>query len=149
MTHARAVQVRNSNSAMAKSNPIHVAVGVILNGDGAVFISRRHAHLHQGGKWEFPGGKVEAGETVLAALQRELQEECNIAVEQALPLTVIEHDYGDKRVRLDVWQVTSFSGEVKQREGQEWCWVAKHELDAYPFPAANQAIIDCLVQGQI
>lgn len=146
MTHVHAAQVRNTNSVMANSDVVHVAVGVITDGDGKVYISRRHSHLHQGGKWEFPGGKLELHENVVQALHRELREECGIVVEEASPLTVIEHDYGDKKVRLDVWQITAFSGQVTQREGQEWCWVPCHELAAYPFPAANQAIIDCLLQ---
>ncbi|MBY6063869.1 8-oxo-dGTP diphosphatase MutT [Pseudidiomarina sediminum] len=131
---------------MASSNPVHVAVGVIEDTDGNVFISKRHKALHQGDKWEFPGGKVEAGETVYDALVRELREECNIEVTAASPLTVIHHDYDDKRVVLDVWRVTRFTGEIEQKEGQEWLWVAPYALVAYPFPAANQPIIDLLQQ---
>ncbi|KFZ31244.1 7,8-dihydro-8-oxoguanine-triphosphatase [Pseudidiomarina salinarum] len=127
---------------MASSDRIHVAVGVIENADGHIFISRRHQHLHQGDKWEFPGGKVEQGEEVYRALCRELLEECNIEVQDATPLTVIHHDYADKRVLLDVWRVTRFSGQVQQREGQEWRWVSVPELGAYRFPEANQDIID-------
>ncbi len=129
---------------MAKSSRVHVAVGVIENADGDIFISRRHAHLHQGNKWEFPGGKVEANESVYDALQRELAEECNIQITNACPLTVITHDYGDKQVMLDVWKVTEFTGAVAQQEGQEWRWVPIYELEAYVFPEANQAIIDIL-----
>ncbi|RUO62492.1 8-oxo-dGTP diphosphatase MutT [Pseudidiomarina insulisalsae] len=129
---------------MASSDPVHVAVGVIENADGDIFISKRHKDLHQGEKWEFPGGKVEAGETVYDALVRELGEECNIEVKAASPLTVIHHDYNDKRVMLDVWRVTAFSGDVRQCEGQEWLWVPVYALQAYQFPEANQAIIDLL-----
>lgn len=129
---------------MAKSKPVHVAVGVIENADGAVYISRRLDHLHQGGKWEFPGGKVEAGETVYNALCRELLEECTITVQQAVPFTVVAHNYGDKQVVLDVWRVTAFSGDIGQAEGQLWRWVAPHELVAYAFPEANQAIVAML-----
>lgn len=130
---------------MAASKRIHVAVGVIQNPDGDVFISRRHAHLHQGNKWEFPGGKVEADEDVYQALCRELLEECNITVTAAAPFTAISFDYPDKQVLLDVWVVTDFRGAVRQQEGQEWAWVPLHQLDAYPFPAANQPIIDRLL----
>lgn len=144
MSRALVGQVKNTNIAMAKSKRVHVAVGVIQNPDGAVFISRRHAHLHQGNKWEFPGGKVEANEDVYQALCRELHEECNIAVQEASPLTAITFDYPDKQVLLDVWMVTHFSGDVRQEEGQEWVWVPVHQLDAYQFPEANVAIIDCL-----
>jgi len=129
---------------MAKSKRVHVAVGVIQSPDGAVFISRRHAHLHQGDKWEFPGGKVEANEDVYSALCRELHEECNITVQQAHPLTAIAFDYPDKQVLLDVWMVTDFNGEVAQKEGQEWAWVPVHQLEAYRFPDANVAIIQYL-----
>ncbi|MDN7124345.1 8-oxo-dGTP diphosphatase MutT [Pseudidiomarina sp. 1APP75-32.1] len=129
---------------MANSDPIHVAVGVIENTDGDVFISKRHKDLHQGDKWEFPGGKVEVGETVYDALVRELREECNISVQTASPLTVINHDYQDKRVVLDVWRITSFTGEVRQTDGQDWLWVPVYALGAYQFPEANVAIIDLL-----
>ncbi|CAG0995784.1 partial ADP-ribose pyrophosphatase, partial [Gammaproteobacteria bacterium] len=77
---------------------LHVAVGVIRNGSGEVLVARRHERLHQGGLWEFPGGKVEPGETVEDALRRELREELSIGVESARPLIKIAHDYGDKRV---------------------------------------------------
>ena len=90
-----------------QQNPpvIHVAVGAIRNGQGEFLLARRPEHLHQGGLWEFPGGKVETGETVEVALRRELQEELAITVGQATPLIKIRHDYGDKRVLLDVWRV--------------------------------------------
>lgn len=133
-----------ANSPDSTTATVHVAVGIIENEAGDIFISRRHAHLHQGGKWEFPGGKVEANETVMAALQRELREECNIEVEAAAPLTVVSHAYPDKQVLLDVWRVTAYRGEVRQREGQEWLWVPLHELEAYPFPAANEPILSAL-----
>lgn len=131
---------------MASSDPVHVAVGVIENADGDIFISKRHKDLHQGDKWEFPGGKVEADETVYDALVRELREECNIVVQSASPLTVIHHNYGDKRVVLDVWRVISFEGAIAQREGQEWRWVPAYALQAYQFPKANEAIIELLVE---
>ncbi|EKE85324.1 8-oxo-dGTP diphosphatase MutT [Idiomarina xiamenensis] len=126
------------------SQVVHVAVGVIEDEQGRLFISRRASERHQGGKWEFPGGKVEQGESVQQALARELREECNIDVEQCAPLTVVEHRYADKAVRLDVWLVTRYRGQAKQLEGQEWRWVARHELEAYQFPDANIAILDCL-----
>ncbi|CAB0151002.1 8-oxo-dGTP diphosphatase [Pseudidiomarina piscicola] len=144
MNLAHVARVKNTNIVMANSDPLHVAVGVIEGTDGHVFISKRHQALHQGDKWEFPGGKVEAGETVYDALVRELREECNIEVQSASPLTVIHHQYQDKRVMLDVWRVTSFSGEIGQNEGQEWLWVPIYALGAYQFPEANQAIIDLL-----
>ncbi|PYE33273.1 8-oxo-dGTPase [Idiomarina fontislapidosi] len=127
---------------------VHVAVGVIKNEQGEIFIAKRLNHQHQGGKWEFPGGKVEQGEAVTEALVRELKEECNIAVTDCAPLTVVEHQYADKRVLLDVWWVLSYTGTAQQMEGQEYVWADIAQLDAYQFPDANQPIVDCLMDAQ-
>lgn len=130
-----------------RENPtVHVAVGVIENEDGAIFIAQRHDHQHQGGKWEFPGGKVEQNETVQQALARELKEECNIDVLDCAPLTVVEHQYSDKRVLLDVWWVLKYTGEPQQLEGQQWLWVDIAQLDAFQFPEANQPIVERLLE---
>jgi len=123
---------------------VHVAVGVVLNGQGRVLISKRHADSHQGGLWEFPGGKVEPGETVELALARELHEELGIDIGPVRPLMSIHHDYDDKSVHLDVWVVEEFSGRAIAREGQPLCWVALDELSGYAFPAANVPIIERL-----
>ncbi len=120
---------------------IHVAAAVVFNARGEVLISRRPDHVHQGGLWEFPGGKLETGEDVYAALVRELREELGISIESAYPLIRIPHDYPDKQVLLDVWQVTAFSGEPQSLEGQEWLWVKSGGLYQYDFPAANRPIV--------
>nr|WP_279536106.1 Nudix family hydrolase [Pseudomonas aeruginosa] len=91
--------------------------------------------------WEFPGGKVEDGEPVRAALARELEEELGIRVERARPLIQIRHDYADKHVLLDVWEVDGFSGEAHGAEGQPLAWVEPRELADYEFPAANAPIV--------
>ena len=124
---------------------VHVAVGVILDASQAVLISRRAADAHQGDLWEFPGGKVERGEDVLAALSRELQEELAIAVSATEPLLEIEHDYGDKAVLLDVHVVTRFENTPRAMENQPLRWVPASELANYAFPAANVPIIDALL----
>lgn len=123
---------------------IHVAAGVILNDRDQVLLALRPVHKHQGGLWEFPGGKVEAGESVASALARELEEELNLIVVDASPFLVIEHDYGDKHVRLDVWKVTRHTGNPQGREGQAIAWVDRAALQDYRFPAANMAIVDAL-----
>jgi 8-oxo-dGTP diphosphatase len=107
----------------------------------------RSVHQHQGGKWEFPGGKVEQTETVQQALARELQEEIGINVKAAQPLLVIEHSYSDKAVKLDVWLVTEFTGTAQSLEGLENRWVQLDELEQLDFPEANRPIIDVLRQG--
>ncbi|MEC4728387.1 8-oxo-dGTP diphosphatase MutT [Shewanella sp. D64] len=121
---------------------VHVAVGVIINYNQEVLLAKRPQHLHQGGKWEFPGGKVEQGETVTEALIRELKEEVNLDVSATTPLMQISHDYSDKQVLLDIHLVSHFDGEAKGLEDQEICWVAKENLVNYDFPEANKPIID-------
>ena len=123
---------------------LQVAVAIILNNDEQVLIARRHAHQHQGDLWEFPGGKREADETRLEALQREIYEEVGLQVEQAEPLMQIVHDYPDLQVELDVWLVTEFSGEATGKEGQPLVWCPLAELPAKEFPAANMQIIERL-----
>lgn len=123
---------------------IHVAVGVIRNKMHQFLISKRHEHLHQGGLWEFPGGKVEANETVREALQRELHEELNIDVRLAEPLIKISHQYSDKLVLLDVWLVTEYDGLAESQQQQPLKWLTLLELADYTFPAANQPILKCL-----
>ena len=126
---------------------IHVAAGVILNARDEVLLALRPAHKHQGGLWEFPGGKVEQGEVVAAALARELHEELHLTVIEASPFLLLEHDYADKRVTLDVWLVTRHTGEPCGREGQRIAWVPRAELGAYPFPAANLDIVSALLDA--
>lgn len=120
---------------------VHVAAAVIRGADGQVLIARRPDDKHQGGLWEFPGGKVEEGEAVEAALARELEEELGIRVKAARPLIQVRHDYPDKQVLLDVWQVDAFEGEPHGAEGQPLAWVAPRQLPNYEFPAANLPII--------
>ncbi|HOY23879.1 MAG TPA: Nudix family hydrolase [Cellvibrio sp.] len=126
------------------SRVVHVAVGVIVGKDGAILIAKRPDKTHQGGLWEFPGGKVERRETLFDALKRELQEELAIEVVATEPLIKIRHDYGDKVVLLDVHKVTEFSGQPLGNEGQPIRWVAPLTLHEYDFPAANRPIITAI-----
>lgn len=120
---------------------VHVAAAVIRGADQQILIARRANDQHQGGLWEFPGGKVEAGEAVRDALARELAEELGIRVRAARPLIQVRHDYPDKQVLLDVWEVSAFDGEPHGAEGQPLAWVSARELLDYEFPAANQPIV--------
>ena len=119
---------------------VKVAAGVIER-DGQVLVTQRAAKAHQGGLWEFPGGKLESGESAEQALIRELAEELNIQVTQQAPLIEISHDYGDKQVRLFVSVVRAFEGEPQGMEGQPMQWVAAADLNTLSFPAANLPII--------
>jgi 8-oxo-dGTP diphosphatase len=121
---------------------VYVAVGVIVDADGQrVLLAKRLAHVHQGDLWEFPGGKVEPGETSSQALARELREELAIEVVCCSPLLEVVHDYADKSVLLDVWQISRFTGQAQGREGQQLCWVAIENLHQFTFPAANRSIV--------
>lgn len=128
---------------------VHVAVGVIVH-QQQVLIAHRLANQHQGGLWEFPGGKVETGESVTDALARELAEEVNLilAAEDFRPLLQVPFSYADKTVLLDVHQVTVSALQAKQAtglEGQEVRWVARQDLASYDFPAANVPIVQRVV----
>ena len=127
-----------------RSPSLRVAVAVVINARDEVLITRRHAHLHQGGLWEFPGGKIHADESSHDALRRELAEELAIRVEAAEPLLTIDHDYPDRSVRLEVWRVSAFSGTPNALEGQPMKWLAVTALDELCFPAANVPIIEAL-----
>ncbi len=124
-----------------------VAVGVLTDSDGRVLVSRRAPGSHQGGLWEFPGGKVEAHESMVDALRRELKEELGVQIEASEPLMALEHDYGDKQVRLDVHRVTRWKGSARGREEQPLAWQFPEDLSAWPFPAANKPILARLCEG--
>lgn len=123
-----------------KNKALDVAVGVIMRGT-QVLISWRHASQHQGNRYEFPGGKVDAGETPQQGLVRELQEELGIKVQQAIRAQQLEFAYPEKTVRLHIFKVTDFTGEPAGQEGQPVRWVEASELHTYQFPDANAPIL--------
>ena len=123
---------------------LKVVVGIILQGD-KLLIAKRPKEQHQGGLWEFPGGKVEAGESNLDALKRELKEEVNIKVKEAQLFEEIQFDYPDKSVHLLFYKVIEFTGDAKGLEGQEVRWVNLSRLNNYSFPEANNEIIKLLL----
>lgn len=120
---------------------VHVVVGVIINNDDQILIAKRASHQHQGDKWEFPGGKRENAETPQQALRRELKEELGIDIQSANQLIEIKHQYSDKVVLLDVYEVKHWQGEAEGREGQPLRWVDRSDLKRYDFPAANAEIL--------
>jgi len=126
------------------SDIVHVAVAIIMNDSDEVCISLRHKDSHQGGLWEFPGGKIEANETVEQALTRELKEELGLNIKRSRHFITIVHDYNDKKVCLHVHKILLFHGQPAGVEGQPVKWSEVSKLSDYDFPAANLAIIKAL-----
>jgi len=127
------------------NSPIHVVVGVIFNAQKQILVALRPDDKHQGGLWEFPGGKVEIGEAAEVALHRELHEEVGIMVQKAIPLTQCHYHYEDRHVWLDVWEIQQFSGEAHGKEGQEIAWVSLQQLQQLPVLSANHPIVELII----
>jgi 8-oxo-dGTP diphosphatase len=118
--------------------------GAIADGQGRVLVTRRPDHAHQGGLWEFPGGKLEPGETPEQGIARELAEELGIAVGASEPLIRVHHDYGDRHILLEVRRITAYTGVPRGLEGQPLDWLAPEAMDPGQFPAADRPIIMAL-----
>jgi len=125
---------------------INVAAGIILKGN-KVLVAKRPNDKHQGGLWEFPGGKMEKDESPFQALVRELKEELGIRIKDARPLKDLNYQYSDKKVRLFFFTINSFEGQAKGLEGQQIQWVELQKLHLLEFPAANQVIVNLLQHG--
>jgi 8-oxo-dGTP diphosphatase len=128
---------------------IHVAVGIVINQDTEVLIAERPPQKSYPGLWEFPGGKVEPGESVYEALKREFQEEIDIQIISANPWFQIKHDYADRTVLLDIWMVTNFTGIPRGAEMQKILWAKLAELAQFEFPEGNKEIISRLIASNL
>ena len=126
------------------SDYIHVVIGIVQNTKQQVLVSTRKDNVHQGGLSEFPGGKVEKNETPEQALYRELREEVNLSCNKLAPLIQIPYEYEDRKVFLNVFRVTDYSGSVEANEAQDLNWIDIASLDAKKFPSANYGIIRAL-----
>ena len=131
-------------STAPDQSPTAVAVGILQDAQHRILVARRPASSHQGGKWEFPGGKIQPGESVPGALERELHEELGIHVCVSRPLLRVVHHYPDRSVLLDVWRVLDYQGEAQGREGQPLQWVPLRELDQLDLPDADRPILRAL-----
>lgn len=128
---------------------IHVVAAVIWHPaeTGTFLISRRQQGKHLEHLWELPGGKKHPQESAFQALARELLEEVNIDDINAAPFMQVTHDYPDRCIFLDVWQVTDFIGEVYGREGQEICWIPIGKINEYHFPDADKPVLEAIVSN--
>jgi len=125
-----------------------IGVAVIWNEKGQILIDKRRQEGLLGGLWEFPGGKVEPGETVLECIQREIKEELGIEIAVGEQLITINHAYTHFRVTLTVHHCHHLSGQPQPIECDEVRWVTLDEIDKYPFPKANVQIIAALRSAQ-
>jgi len=120
---------------------IQVAAAVIFV-DGQFLLSKRKAEQHQGNKWEFPGGKIDAGESVEQALSRELKEELDIEVKEQKDFINLDFEYPEKKVSLYFQLVTAFAGQERGVEGQEVAWFSPEEIQQLAFPDANIPVLE-------
>jgi mutator protein MutT len=121
-----------------------IGVAVIWNQTGQILIDRRKASGTMGGLWEFPGGKIEQGETAAECIVREIQEELAIEITVGDQLISIDHTYPTFHLTLIVHHCQHISGTPQPIESEEICWVNISDLDNYQFPAANVGIIQAL-----
>jgi mutator protein MutT len=122
---------------------VDVAIGIVVH-HGRILICRRHGDAVLGGFWEFPGGKVEAGEAVEACLHRELREELGIGIRIRQPMATIQHAYAHACVRLHPFVCDLLQGEARPIQSAELKWIAPAELKHHPFPPANARLLEKL-----
>ncbi len=129
-----------------ESRPIHVVAGVIEDPRGRILLARRTAGRDLAGLWEFPGGKVDPGETPEQALARELHEELGIHIGACTPLIAVPQAYRDKRIVLDVRRIASWTGKSAGRERQALAWAPPDKLSSYAMPPADRPVVAALRQ---
>jgi 8-oxo-dGTP diphosphatase len=123
---------------------VHVVAAVLRDAAGRVLIAQRPPGKHMAGYWEFPGGKILAGESGEQALTRELAEELGVALRRCHPLLQLRHDYPDRVVQLDVFVVDEYGGEPSGLEAQALKWVAVAELAEQALLPADRPIVEAL-----
>jgi 8-oxo-dGTP diphosphatase len=125
---------------------VRVVAAALYDAQGRVLIAERPPGKHLSGRWEFPGGKIEPGESESAALTRELREELGIEVAAARPELTLRHDYPDKRVQVSLWIVDRYAGEPRGLDGQALKWVAPAHLPDEDVLEADQPFIEALLR---
>jgi 8-oxo-dGTP diphosphatase len=124
---------------------IRVVAGALFDAHGRVLIAQRPPGSHMAGRWEFPGGKIDAGETELQALGRELAEELGVRLLGAEHMLELTHDYPERRVILSMWTVTGYEGAPSSLDGQALKWVSPVELAGEDLLEADRPIVSALV----
>lgn len=135
--------------SQSTSKLVHVAVGILLDSQSRICIACRPSGKHLAGLWEFPGGKVDPGETVVDALAREFKEELDISVLGSEKFMDIKFEYPEKSVWLDVHLIKKFSGTARGMEQQQVEWVPISDLGQFEFPEANVTILEKIQQDLV
>ena len=131
------------------SSPVmHVMAGVLRDRGGWVLLAQRPVGKHLAGMWEFPGGKIEAGETPEAALTRELGEEIGVIVLHATPLIQVPYRSVGRELLLDAWMVDQWNGEPRSLEGQALQWLLPAQIDPATLTPADGPILQALLAGR-
>jgi 8-oxo-dGTP diphosphatase len=123
-----------------------VVAAALYDRDGRILIAERPPGKHMAGRWEFPGGKVNAAESVADALARELREELGIEVASSRPFMRLAHSYEDRNVELSMWIVESFSGEPQGLDGQRLKWVQPERLFGEDILEADLPFVEALAR---
>lgn len=124
---------------------IDVSIGILQRKDGHVLMAKRPEGKPSAGRWEFPGGKIEATESPHQALVRELQEELGIDTVAAQPWIIRQHPYSTLTARLHIFRVTDWHGEPHGREGQHLSWQDLNAVDVEPLLPVNHSIIEAFL----
>ncbi len=127
---------------------MRVVAGALFDARGRVLIAQRPPGTHMAGRWEFPGGKIKAGETELEALRRELREELGVTLDSAERMLELSHDYAERRVQLCMWRVTSYQGQPRMLDGQSLKWVRPADLEREDLLEADRPIVEMLREGE-
>ncbi len=134
---------------MPEPEEIHVIAGALYDAGGRVLIAQRPRGRHMAGRWEFPGGKLGAGEDRFDGLRRELAEELGVSVQSARPLIRLHHDYPDRRVLLDFWRVIEYTGTPQGLDSQALAWLKTDDLPGHDLLEADRAIVTALRLPQL
>ncbi|WP_094752719.1 8-oxo-dGTP diphosphatase MutT [Psychromonas sp. CD1] len=126
---------------------IEISIAIVKNEKSEYLLSLRALKSHQGGKWEFPGGKVEQGETTAEAMCRELKEEVGLQALKYILFDYVCFDYSDRQLHLYFYLVEKYKGEASSCEGQVLRWVSLSALNEYDFPKGNKTIVKKLCQN--